>query len=123
MLADAHLADQIAARPARSAGAAFALQREGEAVENAGRQAEIERALGVHASPAAALGARIGDDDAAAAAAPASLLDAEEPLADQNDAVAVALPALRRLRALFAAAAPAFVADFFARNGDFSCAT
>src|SRR5439155_6648637 len=110
--------DQVAARGAGLSGFAFAAEGELQAAESTGGNVDLECPPHGDVAFAAALAARIGDDLTASAAAAARLLHAEEALAHDHDAVAVAMPAERGLAAFLGARAAALRARLFARDVD-----
>src|SRR5262249_53063068 len=105
---------------ARLARAALAAQR-GQLpppVVHARGDVHFQRAADGHVALPAAGRAQVGDDEAAAAAPGAGLLDAEKPLVAQHGPAAVPPPAPDRRAALAGARAAAVAAHFLARDGD-----
>src|SRR5439155_9737038 len=80
MFSNADQAIKIAAGSATVAGFSLAAQANPSAGVHAGRHAQVQSPFDHHAAIAVASGTRIGDNDAAATAAAASLLHAEEAL-------------------------------------------
>src|SRR5438132_6182621 len=107
---------QVAAAAAGIAGLALAAAADGGAVIDAGRDRDFQAAVGQDAAVAAAGRAGIGDDLAAAATGATGLLNPEEPLALDDDALAMAAPARGRARAVAGAAPRAFTAELLATN-------
>src|SRR5262245_12115285 len=99
MLAHPNQAVQVAPRRAEVSGRAFAGVADAHAGIDALLNRHLDGPLQHNSSMTPASRARIGEDRPGAAAAPAGLLNAEEPLADGHHALAAALPALRRPRA------------------------
>src|SRR5437899_3631453 len=85
--------NQITAWRAGLAGLAFAAQGQLQPGEGPGRHVDVERALRGHMALAAAVRTRIRDNRAASTATAAGLLHPEKALAEENDAVTVAVPA------------------------------
>ena len=95
MLADAENAVQIARRRPRLAGLALAGQPNAHVVVHAGRNVHRQRAFDLDGTASVAGAAGIGDDHALTAAGTARLLNAEEALALNDDAMSAAPPAGR----------------------------
>src|SRR5438034_6362453 len=96
MLADPDHTVEIAARGARFSGLAFAGKANPIARIDAGRDVYFQLPPNLHATLSVAGGTWISDDDAAAAAARAGLLDAKKALIHEDRAVPLAAPAVRR---------------------------
>src|SRR5438874_10203939 len=105
MVTNLNDAIQVASGSAGLAGLAFAGQADARSGVHAGGNVDLQAALRLDPTAAATGGARVGDDHSPAAAAVACLLNAEETLADNHDAMSLTSPARHGLRT-FTAAAP-----------------
>src|SRR5262249_50558525 len=108
MLANVDLANEIAARRPRRSCLALTAHRQLQAAEASRRYRNRQRSLDGNSCRPLAMRTRVGNDNAAAAAAPTRLLNPEEALVGQHHAMTPAMPALGRTGPLAAAAAPAF---------------
>jgi hypothetical protein len=116
MILDVHDDVEVAVRTAARARFALAVEAQALAGRDAGRNADGELALLLHAPRAPAGGARLGDDRAGAAALAAGARHREEPLLIAQLSAALALRAGGRLRVLGGARPVAGLARLLAGN-------